>query len=100
MPLRTKQKYSKNTYDHIEINYENTNKSQQRLQTFHENLLLHFSIHEIFLLHLFFNCEMEADTGLYFDDVTVFGCRAPVLVALALIEGGLKYEDTVALIRQ
>ena len=26
-------------------------------------------------------------------------CRAPVLVALALIEGGLKYEDTVALIR-
>ena len=29
-----------------------------------------------------------------------FSCRAPVLVALALIELGLKYEDAVDLIRK
>lgn len=30
----------------------------------------------------------------------VYSCRAPVLVALALIESGMKYEDAIQLIRQ
>lgn len=32
--------------------------------------------------------------------VSVHACRAPVLVALALIESGMKYEDAIQLIRQ
>lgn len=31
---------------------------------------------------------------------TDFSCRAPVLVALALLECGMKYEDAVQFIRQ
>lgn len=34
------------------------------------------------------------------DLVILFVCRAPVLVALALIELGMKYEDAVELIRE
>lgn len=30
----------------------------------------------------------------------IYSCRAPVLVALALIESGMKYEDAIQLIRQ
>ena len=33
-------------------------------------------------------------------DTRGLSCRAPVLVALALMECGLKYEDAVELIRQ
>lgn len=42
----------------------------------------------------------ESHTCIDSADKSILFCRAPVLVALALIESGMKYEDAIQLIRQ
>lgn len=43
-------------------------------------------------LHCLFLCNISLNV--------FFFCRAPVLVAVALIESGMKYEDAIQFIRQ